>query len=385
MATTTEATYAPPPGPPPSNRPGPPTAYADPRPPLIPTSNPLDLNKLATQGWLSLPLEQYPAIRDTYAALFSLSEKYFDLPDDDPRKTSYAAPSGAQASEEGYSRIPEEKQILTCRSEPRSPKDLRDGVRDAWAASGDLMRTTMEDIARSLGLPPDTYQSFVEPCTTFHEEKTPTLLRMFRYDRPPAGQPRVVAEPHRDLGVLSMVIGHTPGLDVFEPPSHEHPQGRWISIEDPEGTTPTVTGRHLTATLMGGQVLNFLSQGRYTPGVHRVSVRPAKDTPYRFSLVFAFRPAQAPVYTALLESPQTGPFPSDMKMNGESMGKLFEQIVRSHWNINVQKDIRENQRRRFEEDSKKNGSGRQDAEGNVANSSTKRKRFSRVLRLIGMK
>jgi hypothetical protein len=81
--------------------------------------------------------------------------------------------------------------------------------------------------------------------------------------------------------------------------------------------------------------------------VHRVSVRPTTDSAFRFSLVFALRPARAPVHTALLESPQTGPFPPGAQLRGESMGVVFEKIVKSHWNVNVHKELREEQRARF--------------------------------------
>jgi isopenicillin N synthase-like dioxygenase len=385
MSATTQTVYAPPPGPPPKAR----TPPQDPRPPLLPTSSKLDLNQLSSQGWLSIPLDEYPEIRDTYSSLFSLSEKYFALPDEDAAKTDYAAPSGAQASEEGYSRIQGEKQILTCRSESRTPLVLQDGVREAWAASGLLLKNTAEDIACSLGLPPDTYSSFVDPCITFRDEKTPTLLRMFRYERPPIGsEPTVVAQSHRDLGMLTVVIGHTPGLDVLEPPSAQYPEGRWISIEESPAvnSSPNISpGRTLTATLLNGQVMNYLTQGRYRPGYHRVSVRPAEDTPFRFSLVFALRPAPAPVHTARYESPQTGPFPPGAQMDGESMGLLFERIVNSHWNINVHKDIREAQQRKFEEMKAAREAEMAKKFVDSGPAPSKSKRFSRVLRLIGKK
>jgi hypothetical protein len=62
---STQTIYAPPPGPPPAMR-------LDSRPPLLHTSSKLDLDLLATNGWISLPLEQYPALRDAYAALFDV-------------------------------------------------------------------------------------------------------------------------------------------------------------------------------------------------------------------------------------------------------------------------------------------------------------------------
>lgn len=353
MTTVTTTQYAPPPGPPPM-------ALIDPRLPLLPTTSRLDLNLLASRGWLSLPLDEYPELRDAYADLFNASTEFFALPDSDEQKTKHAAASGTQASEEGYSRIPGEKQILTCKSVSRSPGLVAPRVRRAWDASGALVSETSRDIARSLGLPADTYTPFVDPCASFPPEKiTPTLLRMFRYERPVAGnQPRVVAEAHRDLGLLSIVIGHTPGLDVLVPPSEQHPDGEWVSIEEP-GPHAHPSSSGLTATLLCGQVLALLSLQRYRSGVHRVSVRPTEDgNPHRFSLVFALRPAPVPVHTDFLESAQTGKFPPAVRMRGESMAVLFERIMQSHWNINVEHKERNRQKKNLghEEEGKKDES-----------------------------
>jgi hypothetical protein len=62
---STQTIYAPPPGPPPAMR-------LDSRPSLLHTSSKLDLDTLATNGWISLPLEQYPELRDAYAGLFDV-------------------------------------------------------------------------------------------------------------------------------------------------------------------------------------------------------------------------------------------------------------------------------------------------------------------------
>lgn len=334
------------------------TLAADTRPALLPTQSPLDLAGLSKHGFLPLNISRdYPALHSAFSSLFGAAQEFFALPDGSPAKTAFKAANGSQASEAGYSRIPGEKQILTLRYAGRTPTELElcERVRAAWNEAGSLVKQASGDIAESLGLPRDAYMPFVEPCVVFPDDKaTPTLLRMFRYDRP-EGQdapPRVVAESHRDLGMLSLVIGHTPGLDVFEPPSAEHPEGRWISIEEesPEGG--------LTATLLSGQIMSLLTRGRYTPGVHRVSVRPATAgaPPFRFSLVFALRPAPAPVYTDLLQSPQTGEFTPDQRMDGESMASVFDAVSRRHFNININHNIRYKQKKELGWTETKDGS-----------------------------
>ena len=66
--------------------------------------------------------------------------------------------------------------------------------------------------------------------------------------------------------------------------------------------------------------------------------------PFRFSIVYTLRPAPAPLYTKDFESEITGTFGVSERCEGESMSALFEKIMRSHWNINAARDVREKQR-----------------------------------------
>ena len=69
-----------------------------------------------------------------------------------------------------------------------------------------------------------------------------------------------------------------------------------------------------------------------------------KPDPFRFSIVYTLRPAPAPLYTKNFESEITGEFGVNERCEGESSSVLFEKIMKSHWNINAARDVREKQR-----------------------------------------
>jgi len=301
------------------------------------------LHFLAEKGYLPLALADHPGMVEAYTDLFAQSHKFFDLPADSPQKTTYQAVSGPAASEEGYSTIPREKSILTTRTSNRCPVILHDKLKTAWDLTGKFMQNITTAIAKTLGLDPNVFGPLVEPCANLTDKKTPTQLRMFRYDRPQGIKTTVNAEKHKDLGLLSLVIGHSPGLQVLDTSA-----SRWVSIEEEPAISPTSFARSdgLTATLLGGETLAFLSRNKYKAGVHRVVCAPASiiNDPYRFSIVFTLRPAVAPLYTKNFESDITGEFEAHERADGESSSVLFGKIMRSHWNINAARDVREKQK-----------------------------------------
>ena len=69
-----------------------------------------------------------------------------------------------------------------------------------------------------------------------------------------------------------------------------------------------------------------------------------EEEPYRFSIVFALRPAVAPVFTREFESAVVGQFEGEERAEGESSTVLFERIRRNHWNVNASPEVRERQR-----------------------------------------
>ena len=318
------------------------------------------LHFLASEGYLPLALTDIPGMVDAYKALFARSNQFFALPADSPQKTTYQAVSGPAASEEGYSKIPGEKSILTTRTSTRCPEILQTDLKTAWDLTGTFMTRTISAIANTLDLSSSVFDAFVLPCATLSPTKTPTQLRMFRYDRPTGTEATVNAERHKDLGLLSLVIGHSPGLQVLDPTT-----SAWIPIENDSALPPGSRTRSggLTATLLGGETLAFLTRGNYKAGVHRVVCDPVSvaGDPFRFSIVYTLRPAVAPLYTKAFESEITGEFAASERCEGESSAVLFDRIMKSHWNINAAKEIREkqreDQRRRAEEARAKDGTG----------------------------
>lgn len=307
------------------------------------------LHFLATQGYLPLLLADHEGMVEAYTRLFEQSSAYFSLPEDSHSKTAFQAPNGSKASEEGYSNISGEKSILTIRTSERCPSELREPVESAWSLTGNFLEEITRSIAISLNLDPEVFTPFSTPCCNLYPSKrTPTLLRMFRYDRPPQGQREatVNAEQHKDLGILSLVVGHSPGLQVLDTTTNA-----WIPVEEDSVVPADAKTRSggLTATLLGGDMLSFLTRGRYKAGVHRVLCAPSQnfDDAYRFSIVFALRPAAAPIYTRNFESEIVGNFAPEQAMEGQSSTLLFQQLIASKWNVNVARDLRDEQQRKL--------------------------------------
>ena len=304
------------------------------------------LHFLATEGYLPLALADHPGMVEAYRSLFEKSSQFFALPEDSPHKTTYQASSGPAASEEGYSKIPSEKSIMTVKWAGHCPEILHDTAKTVWDLSGEFLDSIMQVVARTLALEPDVFDSFIKPCLVLpKDERTPTLMRMFRYDRPPGPDPIVNAERHKDLGILSLVVAESPGLHVLSPPSNQ-----WLPIEEevclPPGTRVRSGG--LTATLLVGETLTFLTRGQYRAGAHGVVCNPPSpengNNPFRYSIVYTLRPAEAPVHTMSFESAIVGQFFEGERMEGSSSKDLFGRILNSHYNVNVSPEIREKQK-----------------------------------------
>ncbi|KAJ6477049.1 hypothetical protein C8R45DRAFT_1077072 [Mycena sanguinolenta] len=162
-----------------------------------------------------------PALESLYAALFSASSAYFALPPDAPEKTKYAAPSGVGASDEGFSDLLGEKALIIIRR------------------------------AGPAGIHP-------RPCATRRLRHGKRRALSAGYARHHGGK-RVVAEAHMDLGILTLVVGASPGLSARDA------AGRWLSVEDAPFTFP----QRLTLTLLVGQSLTYLIGGLFAAGTHR--------------------------------------------------------------------------------------------------------------------
>jgi hypothetical protein len=334
-----------------SNRP------QDTRPPLNTSSLPLVLpehqNTLPTLGWTTITFPQPsspPSPSDppgphplqlAYESLFHASQAFFNLPNDQKNQWKHKL-----GSEEGWSSIPGEKEFITLRSLEYCPDVLREPAKRYWDLMGSYLESALGRIGTSLAMGDDELKRFVRPCGSMQDTdalKTATMLRLFRYE---GWEPKIVAEPHADLGLLSVVVGNVPGLEVWD--GHG-----WFDVER-EVERSSMRG----ASLLVGRQLEKLSNGRYNAGGHRVvsygapkpdaqqSSSEPQEKRYRFSIVFVLR-AHGPVIidSDALETRVTGKWKEPMK--GVTAGKLYEEIRGRHFNINIGVEEREKQRRKI--------------------------------------
>ncbi|KAG9190998.1 hypothetical protein G6011_09086 [Alternaria panax] len=293
-------------------------------------------------------------LQTAYEQLFAASQAFFNQPDKEKQQWKHKL-----RSEEGWSKIPGEKEFITLRTLEYCPEVLRGPARRYWDLIGQHCSNTLGRISTSLGLQDgddEGLRQYVGPCGSLQDsdkKKTATMLRLFRYE---GWEAKVVAEPHADLGLLSVVVGDVPGLEVWD-------GANWFAVEKiVEGS-----GRK-GATMLAGRQLERLSNGRYPAGGHRVvaygtpepSENPtnfiaqpssttsafAGDKRYRFSIVFVLR-AHEPVIikSDSLETEVTGKWTEPM--NGITAGKFYEKIRGQHFNINIDIDEREKQRNKL--------------------------------------
>ncbi|KAF2627471.1 hypothetical protein BU25DRAFT_411076 [Macroventuria anomochaeta] len=327
----------------------------DTRPALIPSPLPLVLpdhqQALSSLGWTTITFPQPPPtdssqdlpapgphpLQMAYEALFSASQAFFAQPADE--KTRWKHKLG---SEEGWSCIPGEKEFITLRTLEYCPEVLRGPAKRYWDLMGVHLENTLGRIATSLDIPePDDaakgLKKFVGPCGAMQErdeQKTATMLRLFRYE---GWEAKEVAEPHADLGLLSVVVGNVPGLEVWE-------GAKWFKVEK-EVEKTGMKG----ASLLAGRQLERLSNGRYPAGGHRVVSYGDPDggkdgeKRYRFSIVFVLRAHEPVVINSdELETDITGKWPEPVL--GLTAEKLYAKIRGAHFNINISMEERERQR-----------------------------------------
>ena len=355
--------YAPPPGPPPGI------------PKLVdfPFLSSEQLQMLHSQGFSRVYLPSDNALLKAATALFSTSCAFFDRPFEEKPKfhrsnlLSDSSVDGSntkrKSSERGWSRVEGEKEMLTIRTTQLCPPEVTGNARNLWQECGNFMQAIVRAIEASLGLDSGAFDDVVrEECVLPVNEIHETLLRMFRYER--TSDSRIVSEKHRDIGFLSLVIGSSPGLELWDstiaqndPLTGVVKMGNWVPIEEDGNETKRIGG--LTFTLLVGETLTALSNGLYKPGIHRVSVPPAdlsapsNDAKYRYSIVFALRPhRRGTIYTPSLTTAITGPFswPS-MDENGViptvKCVDLFNMISNRHWSVNDPAEEREAARKRI--------------------------------------
>jgi hypothetical protein len=374
--------YAPPRGPPPERK----ASYAS-----------EVARQIQPQGWSVLNLgphphhtfgddrtyEQYPRIWPAIDGLFEASKTFFALPG--AEKEKFLTQEG---SEEGFSSIKGEKEFITLRrsDDEHCPEALRVPAENAWKAVFEVLNEALKGIELNLQLPAGSLTRFAEPCLRMDDKARATMLRLFRYENDEA---KLVAErtsslpphhfailtylAHMDLGLLSLVIGDTPGLEAWDTQimiNGKQQPPCWHPLEQ--------RFERGMATLMSGRQLQYLTRNRYNPGGHRVVSygantplipdnlddlypsrlrqlrnrlsfskpnKPVKEK-YRYSIVFVLRAHEAvPVNYSLLESPGYSFNESDKE--AQTAGELFRRIRKAHFNINTSLTERDEQKRKL--------------------------------------
>ncbi|KAE8442259.1 hypothetical protein EG329_003519 [Mollisiaceae sp. DMI_Dod_QoI] len=316
-------------------------------PVILPRVHPHRHFALSDQGWTTIDMNL--TLPDTfytsYQELLESSKSFFNLPMEE--KEVFRTGLG---SEDGWSRVEGEKEFITLRSLGSTPELLKKAASKYWAEAGDLLNETLGKIAESLGLPAEALTVYSEPCSRLGT-KTATMLRLFRYEGFEGKQSKVVAEAHRDLGLLSLAVGDTPGLEVYD---------RHLNWSFPIETTYNTPAQ----TVMVGRQLERLTNGRYRAGGHLVRSYPNAESDqtngqsapsprqYRYSIVFVLRAHYpVPINTDTLTTPITGEFSKPLR--DIAARDLFKSIHAAHYNINTAVEERKEQKRKLDEEKKK--------------------------------
>ncbi|KAM0149535.1 hypothetical protein ACHAQE_009347 [Botrytis cinerea] len=317
------------------------------RPVTFPLILPAHAPHLSDQGWSTLSFSPTDPIHISSQKLLQASKSFFDLPRE--YKSQFLTGKG---TEEGWNRVEGEKEFITLREINTTPPELLDAVKEFWDITGDVLNRILGEIASSLGMKKELLTRYSEPCLKLHHEKTATMIRLFRYESDGMDE-KVVSEPHRDIGLLSLSISDVPGLEVLDMQSKKS-----FPIEQ------SFKGKE-TGTLLVGRELRFLSNGRYNAAGHSVRMYPStaarnepngkenesnQETPirkhYRYSIVFVLRGHEdVSIDTDELRTPITGRWKKPMK--GLEMENLYRRFMSKHVNINEKMEERQKQRKRL--------------------------------------
>ncbi len=283
--------------------------------------------QLAQQGWLSLTLTE--DLANTAADLFKSSSDFFNLPDEE-KVDCYPPKSG---TEFGYYSVSAEKEYITyrCRVQTAHPshrkgapplQQLEDTAAKVWQQCASVLFRILCDLARWSHLDLSVWDNILDGTLTMPDSEvrmTHTLLRLFRY-LPTTGS----AEMHTDLGLLTVCIGNRGGLEVLDRIQSTDDKPVWVS--------PASESR--TATILTGQTLKSLSNGTFSPGIHRIVGNPEG----RNSVVFALRHSSR-------HDVDFGLFGGDERVPAAELWKFLEI---GKVNINTVKQRRDAQRAKHE-------------------------------------
>lgn len=298
--------------------------------------------RVCQQGYLdlALPFNISHSLND----LLAKASTFFDLPVETKCRL---LPSARNDTEHGYSHVPEEKEFITLRyhtssagvasasrEEERLLTELEGAISESWGGVAQLLHRVLVDISLHLEfISPSAWDPIVVDSLRFPPSKadaTPTLMRVFRY-LPERG----VAEPHRDLGLLTLCVCGQRGLQVWERPTTtpgRHNIGDDANRPHPIAEPDDRWRDAAEVTVLVGDTLRELSGNWIPSGYHRVV---ATDMG-RSSVVFALRPSTR----GTIDIAGFGGW-------GQIESKeLWDAIRESRVNINASHEVREGQKAR---------------------------------------
>ncbi|KIW57053.1 hypothetical protein PV05_05658 [Exophiala xenobiotica] len=284
---------------------------------------------LARQGWLCVDLPD--ALSNSIDEVLQCSLEFF-RDATQPKAELYPSKLG---TEFGYYHVEDEKEYVTFRchvhggTKPAanstvsvSPAAKLEGkVAQAWREAGLFLFRILCDISRASDLDLSAWSDILDGTLSMPEteqEMTYTLMRLFRY-LPTTG----VADPHTDLGLLTLCVGDGEGLQALDRLESSRDTPVWVNA--PFGTRK--------GTVLIGETMKALSSGTVNTGFHRVVGNPNG----RSSVVFALRPSNRHDIDFAL-------------FGGEgvvSATDLWKSVQAGKVNINSIKELRDKQRAKF--------------------------------------
>ena len=273
-------------------------------PPLL---SPDQVRHLAFQGWLPLNLPDHLA--QPLSHLSISASQFFDQ-SLDVKRNLYPAGGG---TEKGYYRVQDEKEYLTYRHRVHADSELEQQACEVWQSTGNLLHRILCDLSRAGNYSTSAWTDLLDgslqmPGDESRMDDVVSLMRLFRY-YPTGG----FAAEHVDLGLLTLCIGDSKGLQVLDR-SQRPPQ--YIDTEGP--------------VIVVGDTLRALMRNQVRAGLHRVVGNPEG----RSSVVFALRPCLK--------------HPIDLAAFGGTgvveTAELYHGIRDKKYNINATKDVRDRQR-----------------------------------------
>lgn len=265
-----------------------------------------------------MPFTLPPQLEQHYSKTFEAANRFF-LQDNDIKSTLYPNPDGKP--EVGYTNIAREKQYLTLRCAAHPDTELENHIRDAWRDTGMLLLRVLVDLAYALGLanPDEVWDLALDGCLTLPQSEEAAGITIFRVFEPLSG----VAEPHVDIGLLTLCVCEGDGLQV----QHLTAEGPvWKPVEGP--------------TLLVGSALQRLTGNKVRPGRHRVVANPDG----RSSIILALRPSLR--------------HEIDLRIYGGGISASPKEFWEAHigalYNINAPADERERQKEAILQQKQKN-------------------------------